>query len=244
MIRDTLTVMWKEWRDMPFLRGGVKGGIIGQLVFVGLLGIYLPAQAGKFFISSGMVLFLVVWGPFVLTISFSADAFAGERERHTLESLLATRLSDRAILFGKIATIVAYGWGMTLLILVLGLVTANVGYGHGKLLMYPVAVAIGAPLLGLMTALLLSGLGVIASLRAATVRQAAQTMSLLFLVVIFVPMLGMILPKEWTARLYQWLGRLGMSGILATLLGVLLILNAIVLSVAVAKFKRSKLILD
>jgi ABC-2 type transport system permease protein len=209
-----------------------------------MLGIFLPAQAGKFFIDSGMVLFLVVWGPFVLTIGFSADAFAGERERHTLESLLATRLSDRAILFGKIATIVSYAWGMTLVILLLGLVTANVGYGHGKLLMYPLDVAIGAPLLGLMASLLLSGLGVIASLRASTVRQAAQTMSLLFLVVIFIPMLGMILPKAWTVWLYQWLGRVGMSGILATLLGVLLVLNAIVLSIAVAKFKRSRLILD
>ena len=31
-----------------------------------------------------------------------ADGIPGERERHTLETLLASRLSDRSILLGKV----------------------------------------------------------------------------------------------------------------------------------------------
>ncbi len=244
MIRDVLTVMWKEWRDMPFLRGGVKGGLIGQLIFIGILGVFMPAQYGRAFVDSGTVLFLAVWGPFVMTMSLSADAFAGERERKTLETLLASRLSDRAILLGKIATIVSYAWGMTLVILLLGLATANIGYGHGKLLMYSLPVGVGAPVLGLLVAVLLSGLGVIASLRAATVRQAAQTMSLLFVGVIVIPLIVMMLPKPWQAALFMWFGKVGMRGVIAMVLAALVAADAIVLAVASAKFRRARLILE
>lgn len=244
MMRDVLTVMWKEWRDMPFLRGGLKGGIVGQLIFVGVLGIFMPYQMGPQFLTSGMAIFLAAWGPFVMTMSLAADAFAGERERRTLETLLASRLSDRAIMFGKIATIVCYAWAMTLLMLGFALATVNIAFGHGKLLMYPAYVGIGAPLIALLIAVLLSSLGVIVSLKAATVRQAAQTMSLLFLVVIVVPILGMILPDAWKTHLWQWVARVGMSGVITAAAGFLFVLDAIVLSIAAARFKRSRLILE
>lgn len=244
MIRDVLTVMWKEWRDMPILRGGTKGGIVGQLIFVGIMGIFLPYSSGRSFITGGMAVFLAAWGPFVMTMSLSADAFAGEKERHTLESLLASRLPDRAIMFGKIATIVCYAWGMTLLALCLALVTVNVTHGNGTLLLYPKPIAIGAPLLGLLISVLLSGLGVLVSLKAATVRQAAQTMSYLFFVIVLIPMLGMILPKAWSLHLLQWVQRVGISGLITTVAGVLVAADIVVLGIAVSKFRRSRLILD
>jgi len=244
MMRDVLTVMWKEWRDMPILRGGLKGGIVGQVIFIGILGVFLPYTTGREFVTSGMTVFIAAWGPFVMTMSLSADAFAGERERHTLESLLASRLSDRAIMFGKIGTIVCYAWGLTILMLLLGLATVNIVHGHGKLLMYPTAIAIGSPLIALLISTLLSSLGVIVSLKAATVRQAAQTLSLIFVLVILVPMLGMVLPKAWIARLWNWVGRVGLSGVIATVVGVLFILDVVVLAIAAAKFKRSRLILE
>lgn len=48
--------------------------------------------------------------PLVLTLTMVADSFAGERERHALETLLASRLSDRAILLGEAAALTSYGW--------------------------------------------------------------------------------------------------------------------------------------
>ena len=244
MIRDILTVMWMEWRVLPFLRSGVKGGIIGQLVFIGILGVFLPYSNGRSFLTSGMAIFMGAWGPYVMTMSLAADAFAGERERRTLETLLASRLSDRAIMFGKIATIVCYAWGMTLLMLILGLITVNLTQGHGRLLLYPTYVAIGAPLIALLVAVMLSSLGVIVSLKAATVRQAAQTLSLLFLVVVIIPVLGMVIPDSWKASLFQWLGRVGVSGAVAAICGALLVIDIVLLSIAMAKFRRSRLILE
>ena len=63
-----------------------------------------------------------------------ADSFAGERERHTLETLLASRLSDRAILFGKIAACIAYGWLMAMLCVLVGTITENVSHWEGQVL--------------------------------------------------------------------------------------------------------------
>ena len=55
-----------------------------------------------------------------MIISFIGDAIAGERERHTLETLLASRMPDRAILLGKVIAIVLYAWGMGVLSLLPG----------------------------------------------------------------------------------------------------------------------------
>jgi ABC-2 type transport system permease protein len=53
------------------------------------------------------------------------DAIAGERERHTLETLLASRISDRAILLGKVIVTTGYAWGTALLGLLFGLFVAT-----------------------------------------------------------------------------------------------------------------------
>ncbi len=67
------------------------------------------------------------------------DSFAGERERHTLETLLASRLPDHAILSGKLLVCVLYSFIMTIIFIVLCLAVVNIAYWNGQLLMYPVA---------------------------------------------------------------------------------------------------------
>ncbi len=49
------------------------------------------------------------------------DSIAGERERQTLETLLASRLPDRAIVLGKIIAVTLFGWGLLLLGMIPGL---------------------------------------------------------------------------------------------------------------------------
>ena len=82
----------------------------------------------------------MVWGwmPFLWVSGIVADLFAGERERHTLESLLATRLSDQSILFGKLLAALTYGFAVTWVVMLAGLVTVNIGFGRQGLLFYPV----------------------------------------------------------------------------------------------------------
>src|SRR5512145_268876 len=144
MIGDMLTVLWKEIRELPFMTGGgFRGGKFGMLIFLFVFGIYMPLQTGPKWVTSPVSLLYWVWVPFLLVSSVIADSFAGERERHTLETLLASRLSDRAVLFGKLSAGIAYGWGITTFCMLMGLIALNIVYGRDGLLLYPAANAIG-----------------------------------------------------------------------------------------------------
>jgi ABC-2 type transport system permease protein len=246
MIADILTVMWKEVKELPYLRGGLRGGKFGLLVFVGVFGIFMPLQSGPEFVSSPVALIYWAWVPFLLVSSVIADSFAGERERHTLETLLASRLSDRAILFGKMAAAIAYGWGLTLGCILLGLVAVNIVYGKGHLLLYPAAIAIGIVVLPFLLAGLASGMGVLVSLRASTVRQAQQAFSIGFLL-LFIPLfLIPVLPEEWKIRLTQAVmaANFNLNAVLAGAAAVVALLDIGLVVAAVARFQRARLILD
>src|SRR5437763_6979352 len=136
---DILTMVWKESKDVLF-QGGWRS-LIRPLIVVGIMGIYLPLQFGPQWMDLtpiGMILLL--WIPFFVLISFIGDAIAGERERHTLETLLASRMPDRAILLGKVIVTVGYTWGMSIIALLLGAVSANLfnknGPGQGSWVFY------------------------------------------------------------------------------------------------------------
>ena len=112
-MNDLWTMMWKESKDLLF-QGGWRA-LIRPLLLIGIMGIYLPLQFGLQWLAlSPIEMFVILWIPFSVIISFIGDAIAGERERHTLETLLASRISDRAILLGKVVVTVGYAWGMAL----------------------------------------------------------------------------------------------------------------------------------
>jgi len=121
---DILTMMWKESKDVFFQGGGRS--LLRPLIVVGLIGIYIPLQLGPQWLDLPLIgMFLLLWAPFFVIITFIGDVIAGERERHTLETLLASRMPDRAILLGKVATTVLYGWAMGVLSLLVGLLVVN-----------------------------------------------------------------------------------------------------------------------
>jgi ABC-2 type transport system permease protein len=178
-------------------------------------------------------------------INVVADSFAGERERQTLETLLATRLSDRAILLGKLCAALGYGWGLTMLSLVLGVVTVNLAHGEGALLMYPANVAMGTVLLSLLSSGLAAGAGVLVSLRASTVRQAQQSLGLVVTLLIFVPIFGVqALPAEWQSRLADWLTDVDITRAVLVVGSLLLALDVVMLAANLVRFQRDRLILD
>lgn len=86
MIADISTVLWKEWKEI--LSEGRGRGKVSVLILVGVVGIILPWQIGRTWIESPMVLAYWAWVPMFLVMPVIADSFAGERERHTLETLL------------------------------------------------------------------------------------------------------------------------------------------------------------
>jgi ABC-2 type transport system permease protein len=232
VIGDVLTVAWKEWRELLQLGGSVRGGRFSLLILLGVFGVFLPFQAGAEWVESPASVFYWGWGPLMLVGSAVADSFAGERERHTLETLLASRLPDSAILLGKMAAAISYGWGLVMLMLGLSLVTVNLTARTGPLLVFPWRFAVGAPLLALLGAGLAATAGVLISLRAQTVRQAAQTLNVGVLLLIFIPVIGMqALPEAWQAQGGAWAMAMGVDGLLWV-------------AAAFARFRRARLVLD
>lgn len=244
MIADAWTVMWKEWKELFAQRFRLSGGTLSLLIFVGVLGVLLPLQMGRDWVEDPRALVFLVYVPLLMVTSVIADSFAGERERQTLETLLASRLSDRAILFGKVGAAVGYGWGLTLISLLVGLVTVNLVHGGGELLLYPPAIGLGIVGFSLLTAGLAAGAGVLVSLRASTVRQAQQTLSLAIMLLLFVPGFGaQALPAEWRAHLVQALMAADVMKIVLIVVAVLTVLDIGLLLVAIARFQRARLIL-
>ena len=176
MITDILTVAMKEIKELPYLRKDAsRTNLFTLVILLAVFGILLPWHAGKEWVQSLLSMLPCVWLPFMLVGTTMVDAFAGERERHTLETLLASRLSDRAILFGKILAGILYGAGITFLCMLVSLVTVNLVDGQDGLLFFPIPNALGLVILVLLVSTLASALGALVSLRAASVRQAMQT---------------------------------------------------------------------
>jgi ABC-2 type transport system permease protein len=104
---DIKTILWKEFRELFQARQGLfgRGGWISIAITVGLLGVLIPVQAGEGWVSNPLHMVWWVWVPFLMVTYIVTDTFAGERERHTLETLLASRLSDKTIFSLRSSTV-------------------------------------------------------------------------------------------------------------------------------------------
>ena len=241
---DIFTIVWKEFRELLIQKPNLRGGWLGMLVFIGVFGVLLPVQTGPAWVESPLGLVYWIWVPFMLVSTVIADSYAGERERHTLETLLASRLSDKSILLGKILAAICYGWGFTLASLLLGLITVNIAHGQGELLIYPLDIGFSILSASFLMAAFASTLGVLVSLRAPTVRSAQQALGsaalLPLLLIIVIPML----PESLTGRLMAWFFGRDIGNIMLPVLVAFLALNLALLWAAFKRFQRFLLVLD
>ena len=245
MTTDIATVMWKEWKELLDSQFSPRGGLLFLIVVLAVFGIIVPLQEGAGWAASPLPLLNAVWLPFFFLNGLVVDSFAGERERKTLETLLGTRLSDRAILFGKLGAAVAYGWGLTLLIAALSLITVNVATGSGHWLLYSSTNALGILALSLPGAGLAAGSGILISLRAPTVRQAYQQLTILSLIFPALLVIGLLaLPGTWQTQLEHLLIGASEAQLLVGAGVLLLIVDAGLVVGAVARVQRARLILD
>lgn len=244
MIQDILVVMWKESKEV-FQASSPRGrGRLSILILLGVLGVFLPLQLGRTMVDSGIGLFLWGWVPMLLISSVVADSFAGERERHTLESLLATRLSDTAILLGKLLAATLYGYLITWSLILLALLTLNFTNAGEGLVMFSLEQFLTIAAVALLTSVLAGSLGVLVSLRAESVRQAQQTLSLMIFV-LFIPLFALnFLPEEWQMRLFAFLTSADVTTLVALVGGFLLVLDGVLVLLAFQRFKRTRLITD
>ncbi|HSK08066.1 MAG TPA: ABC transporter permease [Vicinamibacterales bacterium] len=245
MIADIVTVARKELREYAWSGTGARGGKFGLLILLFVFGVVLPGQNGAAWLRSPLILVAWAWVPLMLVAGVVADSFAGERERHTLETLLASRLPDRAILIGKVAAAVAYGWGFTLLTAAVSLISVNIIDWQGQFVLFPAVTAVAVPVFSLLTALAASAAGVLISLRAPTARQAGQTLSVGVMLLLFVPMFGVrALPAGLRASWGLYLAGLGAPALLAGVAVLLVLLDAALIAAALGRFRRARLVLD
>ncbi len=250
---DILTVARKELREIV---GGGSGrkGLFRELFFIFLFGVFFSLSQSEAWRSGAVPTVFVFMIPLFLAGPYIADTFAGERERKTLETLLATRLPDSSIYLGKILAVCTYAWAVTQLIVLASLVALNVagdgagaGAEAGRWFVYPASVWAGALAGSYASAMLISGIGTFISLRSETVRSAHQAMMIPLFALIFGGSFGIgalwrALPADTQMSMALWAS--GISGLEAILgiVTILLLVDVFLLRLGVRRFRRSKLI--
>lgn len=185
------------------------------------------------------VMVLYFFAPFFLIIPVMAssvmasDSFAGERERKTIEALLATPISDSELLMGKIlvsfipamlVTLVSFGVYATIVDLI------TFGIFNGMLLLptlnFLIMIFGVAPTLALCSI----GLTVMISAKVKGFKEAQQIS-----VILLLPVLGLVFGQMSGVLI---LGPL----VLAALIGVLALVDAAVFYVGVRIFQREEIL--
>jgi ABC-2 type transport system permease protein len=246
MIRDLRTIIWKEWKGLFRWRGSRLRALLTLVIPLGVFGVYVPWDSGDHWLNGTPSVFAAFALPIVVALLIVPDSFAGERERHTLPTLLASRLPNRAILLGKILFSASLAWVSALFILVLGLITVNLAHGEGELLLYSPKIAIVDLGLTFFLATISVGAGILISLKASTVQEAQQLLAAVLLGVptVLGPVVLLISKArpEWSLR--NLLGDIGSPRFLVILFCILLVVDLVIYAGVMARFKRSKLILS
>jgi len=237
---DVLAIVWKE-RKSQFRVRGSRMRFLMMLMSPILLATIFPITWGPDWLAQVPPLVIAAITSVILVAVMVPESIAGERERHTLETLLASRLPDRAILFGKLLVPLAVSWGVSMLAILWSAVVVNLVHWEGEILFFTLPIALGSPALSFLMALLTAGAGVFVSLKAATAQEASQILTFAILIP---PMLLQIVPLLFRDQMRQFLDTVNGIQLLAIVLIVLVLLDAIVLLAAVARFQRARLILN
>jgi ABC-2 type transport system permease protein len=176
---DIFTVLQKELRELVGERVSRRGGFIQSLVVIVMLGIVFPAGQGVLWLAgSPLAIIYFTSLPAILAVTVAADAFAGERERKTLETLLATPLSERSILVGKGAAAIAFALFAAVVALLAAVITVNVT-AHPASLFLPSPLLLAGALGGAFaSASLTSAVAILVSMRVPVARSVQQMTSL------------------------------------------------------------------
>jgi len=243
MLADISTVFHKEWKE-SFQFRGIKGYLFNWIIMVLLIGVYMPINVGIEWFKSPIILLLWSWPPLQLISGIMADSFAGEKERHTLETLLASRLPDVSILFGKVLTGFFYAGSLFPASLILGAITVNIahplsaGWQFYEPLMF-------LEVLGLhyLCLVLVAELGILISMRSNSVRSAYQKIAVAIMILVLAPSLSVgLLSPELKNGLMSFISRpdLGIGALAVA--AVLLVIDVILFLLCLSSFKRSQLL--
>jgi ABC-2 type transport system permease protein len=245
MFSDIITIIQKDLKEVLSARGSRKSSLVYLGIVIGLIGVLMPIQSGQVWLSEPIVPLVWSWFPVFLMISMVTDSIAGERERNTLETLLASRLSDRAILFGKIAGAVIYGWSISVISNLLAVITVNLSDPMDGFQFYSFSLFLILLFLPLVLGILMSSLGVLVSLNAPTARSAYQKLSMVMLALWFIPMLIInFAPESFKLQINQFLSSNNTTQLATIGIVFLIMVNIGLIWLAMQRFQRTRLILD
>lgn len=165
----------KEMLEILGDRQARRGGLIQGTVFVLLLGVF-SVKPQLWLAGDPEAIVMFAFLPGVAAAGVAADAFAGERERRTLDTLLASPLDERTILLGKAAAAVAFG----VLVGALGLLVAMATIHVAQSVPYVPPLAVIGAVLGasLASALLMAAVAVVVSMLVPVARASQQIASI------------------------------------------------------------------
>ncbi len=155
-----------------------KSAIVAFGLTLIILGLVAPIGIASGWLDSTGYLFAWFWLTWLLIAGPSSDAFAGERERHTLAYLLSTRLSSGAILFGKITAVSLYGFALSMIAVLVSAVILTVSSEWSQsrpAFHFLYSVAFLTPFASLLAATT----GILVSLSMRSPRQAQQAITII-----------------------------------------------------------------
>lgn len=248
-MHSTWVVLRKEWREVIRQPRGSWSARSWHtdLATYALLGTWIGTQgAGESLRLAGVLAALGM----LASVMHGLDGFAGERDRHTLETLYTLALPEGAIALGKAAAALAFGSVMML--------AAFAGSGIGAW----VAGASWVGTSGPAGIALLAAAGFVAaaamvavtvSFRSPTLRKAQQTFMTLFIVLIvsfFVLAFGLptyapeVLRHAWVVRAFSWIGALSTGNGVLAFLGFIVLLNLGLLVLLLRTCRRERAVLE
>ncbi len=186
---DSWTVAHKELKESltaTITSPKSLSACIGLLVVSGILA---PWYIGSEGYGQAVLLLITILLPIPLVIKSAADSFAGERERHTLETLLASRLPIQAILVGKVMAASLFGWSGALIALIAGLITVRAAPLNLEPVLFSPQLIVLSLALSFLISLFTACTGAYISHRTTSIYQAQLSIGLLLGLLVFVTLL-------------------------------------------------------
>ncbi len=229
---DLATMLWKEVVELVGNRRSLRIYVMAVLI-MGLLPTLTRPRGMPPGIAAVMLLGYAVFSSVVVAAQAAPDLVLRERAGRTLETLLASRLSDAAIFGGKVIMAAVLGWSAALLTVAVQLIALHLRdagapwqWSYLALVQGRVVLLAGVPLLGVY-------LGTVGSFVAMRVgdQRPAYTVTMLSAGLLVLPVALHLVPLSLTP-----------AGV-AHAVAALAVVDLLLVALAVRFFRRSQLIL-
>jgi ABC-2 type transport system permease protein len=243
MARNQITaVVWKEWHEIFRLDQGARP-ILFRLTIAGAFIVAFAWRKGADFGRDASSILLLMEFTILPTLPLPPDAFAGERERHTLETLLASSIHDWAIYFGKFFAILGIGVGFAVLACIIDVLVIAVRFSGWRLTDLSPAVLASGLALGALSAAIVVGFGILISMHSRTVRSANV---LLGWTLVGLFLLGSnafrSLAAQWAPSIARWRAMTSPGVQVLMVAGVLGVVAILLCGIGLKTFNRRRII--